>query len=174
MPKLPLILSAALLLAGGCLFEPYRPTAVFDLNAAPVAISRPVRVSELLNNSSSGSRLQTRFADGRLVADPYNRWAMPPGELVANALNRAFATRGVTTPLPVSGAIEIFETDDAAKQFRLAGFLTLPDRGTSEFRFDITVPVEGDSAEAVAAAASQAVRNLAELLAGAAAAERER
>ncbi len=162
MPKLQSVLLLILMLAGGCFFEPYRPTAVFDLEVSPVGVYREFRVLELLNNSSSGSRIQTRFADGRVVADPYNRWALPPGELVANALNRSFTLSGVVSPLPITGAVEVFEVDRPERVFRLAGYLTFPGEREREFRFRITSPVEGEDAAAVAAAASRAVRELAE------------
>ena len=67
-------------------------------------------------------------------------------------------------PVPVAGTLEVFEVDSARKEFRLAGSWSLPD-DRREFRFDFSVPVEEDSAEAVARAAGVAVGRLADRLA---------
>ena len=155
------LLSAVLL--GGCVFKSYRPVAEFDLVAGPVEPpARALRILEFRNDSSSGSRLQWRDPSGRVIRDPYNKWVLPPEQLVARALNLALLRpdEQSVTPLPVEGTLEEFEVDGSAHQFRLTGSWK-PPRGDREFRFSFSVPVEEDSADAVARAAGEAVRRLA-------------
>lgn len=65
----------ALLFLAGCVFEPYRETARFDLTVVPTEAApvRPVMVLELRNDSSSGLRIQSRAASGEVIGDPYNQ-----------------------------------------------------------------------------------------------------
>lgn len=167
-PALPLLL-LLLIPAGGCVFEPYRETAEFDLSVKPVTAKPPLMVLELRNESSSGVRFRRRLAGTRVVGDPYNRWVLPPGELVSRALTLALAGDGKAAPRVLSGSLECFEQDVEAGAFRLAGRIGAAGEPLSRAkRFDISVPVEGNSAEATAAAASEAVRRLAAELAGSA------
>ena len=61
----------ALLFLAGCVFEPYRETARFDLTVVPTEAApvRPVMVLELRNDSSSGLRIQSRAASGEVIGD---------------------------------------------------------------------------------------------------------
>lgn len=154
------------LLAAGCFFEPYRPVVEFDLPPGePVEIQCPVSVLEFRNDSTSGMRIQGLEPSGRVVRDPYNLWVLPPGQLVSRALNLSLAAKKKgATPLFVSGAVEVFEVDEERKAFRLAG-CWFPPGSDSGTRFDFSVPVEGDSAEATVRAAAAAVRQLAEQIA---------
>lgn len=163
-----LLLPLLLLAAGGCVFEPYRETVEFDLAVKPVEMKQPVVVLELRNESSSGVRLRRRLAEGRVVGDPYNRWVLPPGELVARALTLALAGGNGAESVILTGSLECFEQDVEAGTFRLAGRIGLAGGAVSRMkRFDISVPVKDNSAEATAAAASEAVWRLAgELAAG--------
>ncbi len=156
----------ALLFLAGCLFEPYRATARFDLTVAPTetAPARPVMVLELRNDSSSGLRIQSRAASGEVIGDPYNQWVLPPGELVSRALNLALLRDGIQNPLPLSGSIERFEVDRPERLFRFNGFYAAAGTGKVR-RFEITAPVAGDGAEQVASAASAAVTELARRIA---------
>lgn len=161
MILLPVFLAVTLL--AGCVFESYRPVAEFDLVTGEV--EPPVcalRILEFRNNSTSGIRLQWRDPSGRVIRDPYNKWVLPPEQLVARALNLALLRpdEQSVTPLPVEGTLEEFEVDGSAHQFRLTGSWK-PPRGDREFRFSFSVPVEEDSADAVARAAGEAVRRLA-------------
>lgn len=165
-PALPLLL-LLLLMTGGCVFEPYRETAEFDLAVKPVETTQPTLVLELRNDSSSGVRFR-RLTGYRAVGDPYNRWVLPPGELVARALTLALAGGNGAESVILTGSLECFEQDVEAGTFRLAGRIGLAGGAVSRMkRFDISVPVKDNSAEATAAAASEAVRRLAgELAAG--------
>lgn len=165
-PALPLLL-LLLLMTGGCVFEPYRETAEFDLAVKPVETTQPTLVLELRNDSSSGVRFR-RLTGYRAVGDPYNRWVLPPGELVARALSLALAGEKGGTPKVLAGSLDCFEQNVEAGTFRLAGRIGPAGEPPAQWRrFDISVPVEGNSAEATAAAASEAVRRLAvELSAG--------
>lgn len=170
MKKNPLILSACplLLLLCGCVFESYRPVNEFDLvSGKPVETVRELRILEFRNDSTAGVRLQSREGTGRVVRDPYNSWALPPGQLVARTLNLALlpARGSAAGPVIVEGAIEVFEIDAASRSFRLAGSWS-PQGSGNRFRFDFSVPVEGDSAESAALAAGAAVRLLAEQIGG--------
>jgi len=165
----PLFFSACLILflASGCVFEPYRPVAEFDLVLREqIETAREVRVLEFRNDSTAGIRLQSCDQNGRVIRDPYNSWALPPGQLVARALNLVLhpaKTEG--KPVVVSGALEVFEVDAGTQSFRLAGSWSVP--GEKQIhRFDYSAAVNGDSAEATASAAAAAVRKLAEEIAG--------
>lgn len=163
-----LLLLPLLLATAGCVFEPYRETAEFDLVVKPVETKQPVVVLELRNESASGVRLHRRLAAGRVTGDPYNRWVLPPGELVARALTLALSGGNGAESVILTGSLECFEQDVEAGTFRLAGRIGPAGGAAGRMkRFDISVPVEGNSAEATAAAASEAVRRLAgELAAG--------
>src|SRR5690606_13441677 len=90
MKKNSLLFSACviLFLACGCVFESYRPVTEFDLTVhEPVKTAREVRVLEFRNDSTAGIRLQSCEKNGRVIRYPYNSWALPPGQLVARALN---------------------------------------------------------------------------------------
>lgn len=169
MKKNSLFFSAwlILLLSSGCVFESYRPVAEFDLTVfEPVETAREVRVLEFRNDSTSGIRLQSREKNGRVVRDPYNSWALPPGQLIARALNLALRPENAERKsMVVTGTIEVFEFDAGTQAFRLAGSWSSPEHNRSR-RFDWSVAVKGDSAEATASAASEAVRKLAEEIAG--------
>ena len=156
----------AVLLFSGCFFESYRPVGEFDLTLEKAEkTGRALRMLEFRNDSTAGSRMQSRDASGRVIRDPYHRWALPPEQLVARALNLALRPDSESAvPVPVAGTLEVFEVDSARKEFRLAGSWSLPD-DRREFRFDFSVPVEEDSAEAVARAAGVAVGRLADRLA---------
>lgn len=156
----------ALLFLAGCVFEPYRETARFDLTVVPTEAApvRPVMVLELRNDSSSGLRIQSRAASGEVIGDPYNQWVLPPGELVSRALNLALLRDGAQNPLPLSGSIERFEVDRAEQLFRFSGFYAVAGTGKMR-RFEIATPVTGDGAEQVASAASAAVAELARRIA---------
>lgn len=167
-PALPLLsVLLLLLLTAGCVFEPYRETAEFDLAVKPVETKQPMLVLELRNDSSSGVRFR-RLTGYRAVGDPYNRWVLPPGELVARALSLALAGTGGVPPKVLAGSLDCFEQNVDAGTFRLAGRIGPAGEPPAKWkRFDLSVPVKGDSAEATAAAASEAVRRLAaELAAG--------
>jgi len=166
MRKNPLFLSACplLLLLCGCVFESYRPVNEFDLvPGKPVETARELRILEFRNDSTAGVRLQSREESGRVVRDPYNSWALPPGQLIARTLNLALrpAKGGAAEPVVVEGTLEVFELDAAARNFRLAGSWA-PQAGNKRFLFDFSVPVEGNSAESTAQAAAAAARLLAE------------
>ena len=161
MILLPVFLAVTLLT--GCVFESYRPVAEFDLVTGEV--EPPVcalRVLEFRNNSTSGIRLQWRDPSGRVIRDPYNKWVLPPEQLVARALNLALQRpdEPSAVPLSIEGTLDMFEVDGSVHQFRLAGSWKLP-RDDREFRFSFAVPVEEESAEGVARAAAEAVRLLA-------------
>ena len=161
-----LLAAIPVILFSGCVFESYRPVAEFDLpagRAEPPA--RAMRILEFRNNSTAGSRLQSRDASGRVIRDPYNKWILPPEQLVARALNLALqqADEKSAVPVPVAGELDVFEVDASEHVFRLSGSWSLP-RDEREFRFSFATPIEGDSAEAVAQAAGDAVRLLAEQL----------
>lgn len=159
------LLSAVLtaILLAGCVFKSYRPVAEFDLTAGKVEPpAQALRVQEFRNNSTSGIRLQVRDASGQVVRDPYNKWVLPPEQLVARALNLALQQPDAASavPVPIDGTLDVFEIDGAEHKFLLAGSWKLP-RDDREFRFSFAVPVEGESADAAARAASEAVRLLA-------------
>jgi len=168
MKKNSLFFSACLVLflLSGCVFESYRPVAEFDLvSGKPVETARELRVLEFRNDSTAGIRLQSREKTGRVIRDPYNSWALPPGQLIARALNLVLRPeKGAAGPVAVAGVLEVFEVDAADRAFRLAGSWS-PREGGRSFRFDFSVPIEGDSAETAALAAGVAVRELAEELA---------
>lgn len=150
----------------GCVFKSYRPVTEFDLVAGSTEPpARALRVLEFRNDSSSGSRLQWRDSSGRVIRDPYNKWVLPPEQLIARTLNLALRQPDVESaiPIPVAGTIEVFEVDGPELVFRFEGSWTLPG-DAREFRFHFAVPVEEESAEAVALAAGEAVRLLAEQL----------
>ena len=151
------------ILLAGCVFNSYRPVAEFDLvagRAEPPACA--LRILEFRNNSTSGSRLQWRDPSGRVFRDPYNKWVLPPEQLVARALNLALQKpdEQSAVPVPVEGTLDVFEVDGAEHLFRLAGCWKRPG-DNREFRFSFAVPVEEDSADAVARAAGEAVKLLA-------------
>lgn len=112
---------------------------------------------EFRNDSTAGSP----DAVARRLRPGHPRPLQPLGiaaeQLVARALNLALRPDSESAvPVPVAGTLEVFEVDSARKEFRLAGSWSLPD-DRREFRFDFSVPVEEDSAEAVARAAGVAV-----------------
>ena len=160
-----ILLSALLpvLLLSGCMFESYRPVAEFDLVAGPTEPpARALRILEFRNNSTAGSRLQWRDSSGRVIRAPYNKWILPPEQLVARTLNLALRQpdEKSATPIPIAGTLDVFEVDGATYKFLLEGSWKLPD-DDREFPFSCAVPVEEDSASAVARAAAEAVRLLA-------------
>jgi len=156
-----------LFLGSGCVFEPYRPVAEFDLAVyEPVETAREVRVLEFRNDSTAGIHLQACEKNGRVIRDPYNSWALPPGQLVARALNLTLRPeKAEGKPVVVSGTLEVFEFNAGTQSFRLAGSWSSSEHNRSH-RFDYSIPVEGNSAEVTASAASAAVRTLAEEIAG--------
>ena len=156
-----------LFLGSGCVFEPYRPVAEFDLAVyEPVETAREVRVLEFRNDSTAGIHLQACEKNGRVIRDPYNSWALPPGQLVARALSLTLRPeKAEGKPVVVSGTLEVFEFNAGTQSFRLAGSWSSSEHNRSH-RFDYSIPVEGNSAEVTASAASAAVRTLAEEIAG--------
>ena len=118
----------AVLLFSGCFFESYRPVGEFDLTLEKAEkTGRALRMLEFRNDSTAGSRMQSRDASGRVIRDPYNRWALPPEQLVARALNLALRPDSESAvPVPVAGTLEVFEVDSARKEFRLAGSWSRP------------------------------------------------
>ena len=169
MKKNSLLFSACviLFLACGCVFESYRPVAEFDLTVnEPVTTAREVRVLEFRNDSTAGIRLQSCEKNGRVIRDPYNSWALPPGQLVARALNLTlWPEKAEGKPVVVSGSLEVFEFDARTQSFRLAGSWSFSGDNRSR-RFDYSIPVKGNSPEVTASTASAAVRKLAEEIAG--------
>jgi len=161
--RFPISAACLLLLLCGCVFESYRPVGKFDLPIGePERTARPVRVFEFRNDSTAGIRFQACDRTGRVTRDPYNSWALPPGQLVARALNLSMRPAAETAaPVLLIGTLEVFEVDSARKVFRLAGHWSPLDDDDVIFRFDETVPVIGDTAEATAQAAGAAVRRLA-------------
>lgn len=160
------ILPLLLLLCGGCLFEPYHPTAEFDLPRGAALNAPPsLYAFEFRNDSSASSRFQIRYADGRVVTDPYNRWVSSPGRLVARTLNLYFLSNEFSGAESVRGTLEVFEIEDSQRVFRLAGSYSFNSAATIRKRFDIAVPLEANTPDAIAAAAGAAVRKLAETIA---------
>lgn len=82
----------AVLLFSGCFFESYRPVGEFDLTLEKAEkTGRALRMLEFRNDSTAGSRMQSRDASGRVIRDPYNRWALPPEQLVARRVESCAA-----------------------------------------------------------------------------------
>ncbi len=151
----------ALFLFSGCLFESYRPVMEYDLPAGEaVTTSGDLSVMEFRNDSTAGVRLQFREASGQVVRDPYHFWALPPGQLVSLALNRALTPEGAGGVRYLTGTLDVFEVDAVKNVFQFAGSWGELDR--ERFRFDFSVPVKDRSAEETARAAGVALRQLAE------------
>ena len=147
-----------LFLLGGCFFESYRPVREFDLTCPEIKNEKNIRLQEFRNNSTSGRRMQLRAASGELSRDPYCQWALPPGELIPRAINRALKNSG-TAVEKVSGSICCFEVDREKKVLELSGEFSL--NGISR-SFSVTEPVSALNAESVVQAANRAVGKLAE------------
>ena len=161
--RFPISAACLLLLLCGCVFESYRPVGKFDLPVGePERTARPVRVLEFRNDSTAGIRLQACDRTGRVIRDPYNSWALPPGQLVARALNLSLRPIAETAaPVLLTGTLEVFEVDAARNEFRMAGYWSPLGDEDASFRFDEIVAVNGDTAEATARAAGIAVGRLA-------------
>ena len=154
--------AAAILLTflnSGCLFEPYYPTRVFDFPAPEQPIGGNLLATEFLNDSSADFRMQSKNSDGEVRIRPYCRWVLPPGALVSRGLNAQF--RAETHPRIVTGSIRQFEVDEKNQTFCLSGFYHSREN-TDPIPFRVEIPLKNRSEEAIVAAASQAIKQLAE------------
>ena len=162
--KIPFLLLLTVLLLSGCGLLVAPEVKEFDLRVNRNSVPGTVRVAAVRNLSNSGQRFLLR-TNNVLTRDPYNFWTVEPGTLICNALNRIFK-ENKTLPVQVFICdVDCFETDPEQSTFRLSG--SFRKQGTTEkYRFDITVPVEEQSAEYIVSAASSAVEKLAVLLSG--------
>ena len=156
-------LAGLLILSSGCFFASYTPVSDFALDLKPVPGNGKVCVSVLRNASGSGMRIQSR-SYSELNRDPYNVWAMEPGQLVTTALNKILCKDGVPPRITLYGEIDCFEADIPEKVFRISGFYA-DKNDRKKIRFDITAPLPGNTPGNIALAASEAVQKLAVRLA---------
>ncbi|MDR0931461.1 MAG: PqiC family protein [Victivallales bacterium] len=156
----------SVILLSGCVFKSYYPVAEFDLPAVKVdSPAFAMHIMEFRNNSISGSRFQARDASGQVFSDPYNKWVLPPEQLIARTLNLTLQhpERKSETRIPITGELDIFNVESATKTFRFAGSWS-PTYTKREYQFDFSVPLKGDSPLALVEAAREAVGKLAQQL----------
>ena len=151
------------LCGNGCAFSSYRQVRDFDLDVEPVSSDGRIRVEVVRNASSSGQRLQSR-SYFELNKDPYHVWAIEPGALVCNALNRALGKDGVTPTIRLICELDCFEADLVQQEFRISGICQLRN-SPEKTRFVITSPLRTHSPENIVLAASDSVKKLAARLA---------
>ena len=159
-----------LLMLTGCFSSQYRDTAYFDLTPSRTAVSRTVSVAELRNLSGAGSRFQYREPTGRILADPDNKWVLPPGALVARALRSSLTppkNAVAEAETQIHGELLFFESVRATRKFHLQAHFRIvrSDGKPRTLNADIEVPLSGDGPEDVVRAANQAVGKLAVQLA---------
>lgn len=164
MKKIYFFLLLTVLFLSGCGLLVAPEVKEFDLRVNRDSIPGTVRVAAVRNLSNSGQRFLLR-ADNELTRDPYNLWTAEPGTLICNALNRIFKENKTLPAQLYICDVDCFETDVEQSTFRLSG--SFRKQGTARrHRFDITVPVEEQSAEYIVSAASSAVEKLAGILSG--------
>lgn len=154
----------ALLLFTGCIFEPYRETAHYDLSCKKIA-DNPAKMLfyavEFENFTSADTRMQLRDGNGRVITDPYAKWVLPPGELVPRALCAAFPSAERNAPeRRITGRLILFEGNLATNTFELAGNWRQSDTEGIQ-QFHISIPLKGTAPADLAAAATSAVETLA-------------
>lgn len=167
---------AVLTLLTGCLWAPYRETVYFDIVPRENTAAQGVTfdITDLRNDSGSGSRFQYRNADGRISADPDRKWVMPPGALVARAIRLALTpvpaeNKGISiqssdpaTAVRVSGDLLVFETDLAAKTFCVHARLRVrtPRNKVQLLDCNIRIPMQDTTPGSITLAGGKAVEEI--------------
>lgn len=162
MQKSCLIFSMAIILVFcGCIFSESDETSYYDLKVEKqVDAGRLIQSDIFANRSGSGNRMLVSSEQYAVLQDPYHKWLLPPGELVAKALNNTFSGDNQAGSAVLRGTLTGFCADLKVHKFILSASYQLS--GVSGWhKFSAEVPFEGDSAESIAAAASKAVNLLA-------------
>ena len=150
------ILLLPLLLLSGCLGGSYRTIREFDISCRPLTGEKGFYLREFRNESTSGRKMQFRSAAGELFRDPYCLWALPPEALIPRAVNSAMPK--VDRRTDVSGKLFRFEVDKKEMKLLLSGSFEI---NKCSRCFDIAVPVEKLTPEAIVRAAGKAADELA-------------
>ncbi len=170
-----------LLASGGCSIFPEPAPPVPEYDFAPGAklepLAVPVRIGVIRNLSGSDRRFLFRQADNRMEANEFRRWLLSPDLLIERRLRADFSTFGEGAKgdalkprdayVRFDGTLVRFEFDAAGKRAELGMDYTLKLYLDGALKRTVTgsrlfsVPVEGSSAAAEAAAMSRAVDELA-------------
>lgn len=163
-----------LLLSAGCgsLLGPetVREPVIYDIDlpAALKNVPCPVTVRLFRMEGAARYKMLFRVAENTVSTDEYNRWSMPPGQLLTRYLRMAFAeSANANAPgKTVSGSILSFEGDLVRHQAVLCvKFSIRPDDGRGrekEYTVKLSVPLKADTPDACAVAMEEAAAQLAE------------
>lgn len=174
----------AMVLAGGCMLVPeeYQPTTYYDLKTAPATESRePVTgyTSLAIGRFQTLGPYQTRMvyqkSPHHLVRDEYNRWILPPDELVAREYYRNLAAAGMfkrvhpvmhnDADLVLRGVILRLEATPDLKA-AVTVVIRIEERGKNgnlvlvSERYSETQPIQSTDPEAFASASSTALSRI--------------